>query len=76
LHSKGIVARKAGIPAGIVFTGAGGRHRVERIYGKELFFVLLSISFSTTGKLWLWRIRHVLLGRSNLGTRNIVMHLK
>jgi hypothetical protein len=39
------------MPAGMAVTGVGGRHRVERIYGKALFFVLLRLSLSASGML-------------------------
>ncbi|MFN9115265.1 MAG: hypothetical protein ACK5XN_34850, partial [Bacteroidota bacterium] len=44
LHSKGIVARHVGIPANTAVAGVGKRHWVERMYKKELFFVLLRLS--------------------------------
>ena len=34
------------MPAATALTGAGGRHRVERIYGIALFFLFLRLSLS------------------------------
>jgi hypothetical protein len=39
------------MPAGMAVADFGGRHRVERIYGKELFFVFLRLSRSAPGRL-------------------------
>jgi hypothetical protein len=47
LHSKGIINSQAGMQADMAVAGVGGRHRVERIYGKELLLVLFRLLLST-----------------------------